>query len=200
MFTGIISDVGRVISSEGKYLKILSNFDAQSIKIGSSVACDGVCLTVVSVDQDQKSSVLSFETSLETKRCTTLGEWQRDRLINLELSLKVGEELSGHIVSGHVDGTAQIVSREEEGNSIRMKLEARPEHTRFITPKCSITLDGTSLTVNEVEGCRFGINLIPHTLTVTTWGGKKIRDYVNLEVDMIARYVDHILGSRSYAK
>lgn len=197
MFTGIITDIGKVISCEGKCIKIFSNYDATTIKIGASIACDGVCLTVVSVEGENNSSVLSFEVSLETKRCTTLGVWQTGRLINLERSITFGEELSGHIVSGHVDGTAQIINKEEEGNSIRLRLQARPEHARFIAPKCSITLDGTSLTVNEVDGYYFGINLIPHTLTSTTWGGKEKGDYVNLEVDMIARYLNRILEFRS---
>lgn len=197
MFTGIITDVGRVLSCEDQRLIIHSHYDPKIINIGSSIACDGVCLSVINVDGDQHSSVLTFEVSPETKRCTTLGGWQSGRLINLERSLKVGEELAGHLVSGHVDGTAQILYREEEGNSVRFKLEARPEHVRFIAPKCSITLDGTSLTVNEVGGCRFSVNLIPHTLTVTTWGSKKKEDHVNLEVDMIARYIEQILVSRS---
>ncbi|MFM7083705.1 MAG: riboflavin synthase [Hyphomicrobium sp.] len=198
MFTGIITDVGRVISCDGKHINIHSHFDSKTINIGSSISCDGVCLTVIHVDGEQHSSVLSFEVSPETKRCTTLGGWQTGRLINLERSLKVGEELAGHMVSGHVDGTARVLTREEEGNSVRFWFEARPEHARFIAPKCSIALDGTSLTVNEVEGCRFTVNLIPHTLTVTTWEGKKKGDYVNLEVDMFARYVERILAARSY--
>lgn len=197
MFTGIITDVGKLVNCEGQYFKILSNFDTTTIKLGCSIACDGVCLTVVGIETELNSSVLSFEVSPETKLCSTLGSWQKGRLINLERSLNVGEELSGHFVSGHVDGTAQVLSHVKDGNSVRFKLEARPEHARFIAPKCSITLDGISLTVNEVDGCCFGVNLVPHTLSVTTWGSKKKGDYVNLEVDMIARYVNRILEFRS---
>jgi riboflavin synthase len=197
MFTGIITDIGEVIGREGGRFAIRSSYDARSIDLGASIACDGVCLTVTSVRPDGQGSAFTLDVSNETLSRTTLGEWEPGRAINLERALRAGDELGGHIVSGHVDGLARIQSATADGESVRFELEALPDLARFVAPKGSIALDGTSLTVNEVMGTRFGINLIPHTLTRTTWGRKKPGDLVNLEVDMFARYMARLLEFRS---
>jgi riboflavin synthase len=197
MFTGIITDIGEVIGREGGRFAIRSSYDARTIDLGASIACDGVCLTVTSVRPDGQGSAFTLDVSNETLSRTTLGEWEPGRAINLERALRAGDELGGHIVSGHVDGLARIQSATADGDSVRFELEALPDLARFVAPKGSIALDGTSLTVNEVMGNRFGINLIPHTLTRTTWGRKKPGDLVNLEVDMFARYMARLLEFRS---
>ena len=152
MFTGIISDVGKVLHYEQTRITLYSRFDPKTISIGSSIACDGICLSVISVDTEESMALLSFDVSQETRRRTTLGSWAPGRLVNLERSVRAGEELSGHLVSGHVDGVAQIMSRKEEGQNIQFTLKAEAHHVRFIAPKGSVALDGTSLTVNEVNG------------------------------------------------
>ncbi len=196
MFTGIITDIGEVIGREGGRFALRSGYDAATIDVGASIACDGVCLTVTSVRPDGLGSAFTLDVSNETLARTTLGSWMPGRAVNLERALKAGDELGGHIVSGHVDGLARILSAAHDGDSVRFVLEAHSELARFIAPKGSIALDGTSLTVNEVMGNRFGLNLIPHTLTRTTWGRKKPGDLVNLEVDMFARYVARLLEFR----
>lgn len=196
MFTGIITGIGEVIGRDGGRFLIRSPYDPAGIDLGASIACDGVCLTVTSVVADADGSAFTLDVSNETLSRTTLGEWQAGRAVNLERALKAGDELGGHIVSGHVDGLARILSRTADGDSERFFLDAGPELARFIAPKGSVALDGTSLTVNEVDGNRFGINLIPHTLTQTTWGRKKPGDLVNLEVDMFARYMARLLEFR----
>lgn len=196
MFTGIITDIGEVIGREGGRFAIRSTYEAVTIDLGASICCDGVCLTVTSVRPDGKGSAFTVDVSNETLSKTTLNEWMPGRAINLERALKAGDELGGHIVSGHVDGLARIQSVAPDGDSVRFVLEALPAFARFIAPKGSVALDGTSLTVNEVNQNRFGINLIPHTLTNTTWGRKKPGDLVNLEVDMFARYVARLLEFR----
>ena len=197
MFTGIITDIGEVIGREGGRFAIRSSYDADTIDLGASIACDGVCLTATSVRRDGQGSAFTLDVSNETLSKTTLGNWMPGRAVNLERALKAGDELGGHIVSGHVDGLARILSAASDGDSVRFLLEAHPSLARFVAPKGSVALDGTSLTVNEVMGNRFGINLIPHTLTNTTWGRKKPGDLVNLEVDMFARYVARLLEFRS---
>jgi riboflavin synthase len=197
MFTGIITDIGEVIGREGGRFALRANYDALSIDLGASIACDGVCLTVTSVRPDGKGCAFTLDVSNETLSKTTIGGWETGQAINLERALRAGDELGGHIVSGHIDGLARIQSAAADGDSVRFVLEALPEQARFIAPKGSVALDGTSLTVNEVNGNRFGINLIPHTLTQTTWGRKKPGDLVNLEVDMFARYVARLLEFRS---
>jgi riboflavin synthase len=197
MFTGIITDIGEVIGREGGRFALRANYDALSIDLGASIACDGVCLTVTSVRPDGKGCAFTLDVSNETLSKTTIGGWETGQAINLERALRAGDELGGHIVSGHIDGLARIQSVAADGDSVRFVLEALPEQARFIAPKGSVALDGTSLTVNEVNGNRFGINLIPHTLTQTTWGRKKPGDLVNLEVDMFARYVARLLEFRS---
>ncbi len=196
MFTGIISGVGAVVAAEGGRFTIRSDYPAASIALGASICHDGVCLTVTDVQPGGPGSRYSLDVSNETLSLTTLGDWRPGRQINLERALKAGDELGGHIVSGHVDGVARIADIRPDGESRRLTFEAPAALAPFIAPKGSVALDGTSLTVNEVDGARFGVNLIPHTLTVTTWGGKKPGDRVNIEIDPLARYVARLLEMR----
>ena len=196
MFTGIITDVGRVAAVEKRNdvnrITIDSTYDAATIAIGASIACAGVCLTVISLDPQADGRVLfDVEAAPETLALTTVGGWEEGTRINLERSLKLGDELGGHMVSGHVDGLATIVEREDLGETTRFVFEAPHALARYIATKGSVALDGTSLTVNWVDGDRFSVLLIPHTLaeSVTTWGGRKVGDKVHLEVDQMARYV-----------
>lgn len=196
MFTGLITDVGRVAARDGGRFTLDSAYDPASIALGASIACDGVCLTVTTLAATASGSRFTVDVSNETLSKTTLSSWRDGREVNLERSLRAGDELGGHIVSGHVDGLARILDITPDGESRRFLLEA-PEHLAiYIAPKGSVALDGTSLTVNEVAGSRFGINLIPHTLTRTTWGRKKPGDEVNLEVDLFARYVARLMEFR----
>ncbi|MCR9111837.1 MAG: riboflavin synthase [Rhodobacteraceae bacterium] len=188
MFTGIITDMGeiRAIEQRGDLrARIASGYDMAGVDLGASIACDGVCLTVV----DKGADWFDVDVSAETVSKTNLGTWAPGRAVNLERALKVGDELGGHIVSGHVDGLAEVIAVAGEGDSTRVTLRAPAELARFIAPKGSVALNGTSLTVNEVSGCDFGINFIPHTKQVTTWGRVAIGDQVNLEIDTLARYV-----------
>ena len=197
MFTGIITDIGVVEARAGGQFTIKCVYEAPSIALGASIACDGVCLTVTSVKPEGKGAIFTVDVSNETLSKTTLGEWASGRRINLERALRAGDELGGHIVSGHVDGIARIVDIRTDGDSRRFTFEA-PEHlAMFVAPKGSVALDGTSLTVNEVSGTRFGINVIPHTLTMTTWGAKKPGEPINLEIDQLARYMARLLEFRS---
>jgi len=192
MFTGIITDVGTVelIAKRGDTtIKIATAYDPASIAIGASIACSGPCLTVIGKGGKEGDAWFSVEASAETLSKTTLGAWVVGSKVNLERSLKVGEEIGGHIVSGHVDGVGDIVSVEPEGDSTRVRIRAPKQLAKFIAAKGSICLDGTSLTVNEVDGTTFGVNLIPHTMKVTTWGGVKTGGKVNIEIDMLARYL-----------
>jgi riboflavin synthase len=197
MFTGIISDIGTVLDRTGGVFTIRSRYPAASIALGASIAHDGCCLTVTNVTADGDGSRYTLDVSNETLSKTTLGGWQPGQGVNLERALKAGDEYGGHLVSGHVDGVATIVDLQNDGDSRRFTFEVPKELARFIAPKGSVALDGTSLTVNEVSGNRFGINLIPHTLTVTTWGRKKAGDRVNLEIDLIARYVARLMETRT---
>jgi riboflavin synthase len=188
MFTGIISDVGTVAAlrhSGDLRARLATGYDTARIDIGASIACDGVCLTVVALGEGW----FEVQVSAETLSKTTLGGWAVGRRVNLERALRVGDELGGHIVSGHVDGVADVVSVTPEGESLRVVFEAPHHLAAFIAPKGSVALDGTSLTVNEVEGARFGVNLIPHTQAATTWGEVRAGGRVNLEIDTLARYV-----------
>ncbi len=193
MFTGIVSDIGTIEAitplEEGIRLRIKSNYDPATIDIGASIACGGVCLTVVELP-DESSNARWFEVEAweEALRLTTLGSCKEDDHINLERALKVGDELGGHIVSGHVDGMATIVSIEQEGEATRFTLETPEELAKFIAPKGSVTLDGTSLTVNSVDKNQFDVLLIRHSLGVTTWGSVNTGDQINLEIDTMARY------------
>lgn len=193
MFTGIISDVGTVLSVEQRgdlRARIGTNYDTSGIDIGASIACNGVCLTVVALGTDPQSW-FDVEMSAETVSKTNIGHngWAAGTRINLERPLKVGDELGGHIVSGHIDGVALVKSVTVEGDSTRVVLTTPTDLARFIAPKGSVALNGVSLTVNEVSGAEFGINLISHTKDVTTWGDVAVGDAVNLEIDTLARYV-----------
>jgi riboflavin synthase len=188
MFTGIITDIGTVAALEQAgdlRARITTAYDTSRIDMGASIASDGVCLTVVALGPDW----YEVQVSAETVSKTNLGDWVVGRRVNLERALRVGDELGGHIVSGHVDGLAQVVDLRIEGDSTRIRLRAPDHLAGFIAPKGSVALNGTSLTVNEVEGAEFGINLIPHTKQVTTWGDTKLGDWINLEIDTLARYV-----------
>ncbi|WP_323784991.1 riboflavin synthase [Thalassovita sp.] len=188
MFTGIITDIGEVQALEQRgdlRARIGTGYDMSSVDLGASIACDGVCLTVVAKGADW----FEVDVSAETVSKTNLDTWGQGRKLNLERALKVGDELGGHIVSGHVDGVAEIVTMTQEGDSTRVTLRAPEALARFIAPKGSVALNGTSLTVNEVKGCDFGINFIPHTKDATTWGTARVGDRVNLEIDTLARYV-----------
>ncbi len=194
MFTGIITDIGTVEAIEtgagDTRFTIACSYDAAGIALGASIACSGCCLTVTSVEPlADGGSRFSVDVSTESLSKTTLGNWREGTGINLERALKAGDELGGHIVSGHVDGVADVVTLRDEGGSRRFTFRAPDALARFIASKGSVCLDGTSLTVNEVSGAEFGVNLIPHTLEVTTWGGVREGDRVNLEIDMLARYV-----------
>ena len=196
MFTGLVSDVGEVLARSGGRFTIRSGYAAATIALGASIAHDGCCLTALAIRPDGAGSVYELDVSNETLARTTLGDWQVGRRVNLERSLKAGDELGGHIVMGHVDGVAVIRDIRQDGESRRFTFEAPAELARFIASKGSVALDGTSLTVNEVEGPRFGINFIPHTLTATAWGAKTIGERVNLEIDPLARYVARLLEMR----
>lgn len=188
MFTGIITDIGRVARIEqagDMHARIETAYDTEGIDIGASIASDGVCLTVVATGPGW----YEVEISAETLSKTNLGGWTVGTRVNLERALRLGDELGGHIVSGHVDGVAEVVSVAQEGDSTRVRFRAPATLARFIAPKGSVALNGTSLTVNEVEGDVFGVNLIQHTKDVTTWGGVAAGDRVNLEIDTLARYV-----------
>ena len=192
MFTGIITDVGRVQSSrrvELLDLTIATAFDTATIQIGASIACSGACLTVVAVEP----GTFAVQVSVETLACTTLGEWEEGTLVNLEKSLRLGDELGGHLVLGHVDGLARIVERRPEAESVRFAVEVPIGLAPFIAPKGSVALDGVSLTVNELAQDRFGVNIIPHTLSSTTFGQVQPGQQMNLEIDLIARYVARLL-------
>lgn len=189
MFTGIISDIGSIVSATNhgvdKSFAIRTGFDLARIEIGASIACSGCCLTLVTKnDQD-----FSVDVSAETLSKTNLGQWKEGTKINLEQSLRLGDELGGHIVSGHVDGLAVLESVTPEGESRRLVFSVPDEFSKFIAPKGSVALDGISLTVNEVDKNTFGVNIIPHTWDVTTIGQRKVGDRLNFEVDMLARYV-----------
>ncbi|MBL8666266.1 MAG: riboflavin synthase [Rhodospirillales bacterium] len=192
MFTGIVTDLGRVrdIRSEGDTrIEIATAYEMALVPIGASIACSGVCLTVI----ERQEGWFAVQASAETLACTTLGAWRKGTRVNLERALKVGDELGGHLVSGHVDGVGTIVSITPDGESHRFLFEAPAALARFIAPKGSIAIDGISLTVNEVEGARFGVNIIPHTWTVTSLGATQPGSRVNLEIDLLARYVARLM-------
>jgi riboflavin synthase len=201
MFTGIVTDIGTVSVTrplaEGVRLRVETAYDPATIDIGASISCAGVCLTVVALPE-RLSNARWFEVEAweEALRLTTARDWRQGTRINLERALKVGDELGGHIVSGHVDGTARIVARDHEGDAVRFTLEAPRELARFIAPKGSVALDGTSLTVNKVDAARFDVLLIHHSLQVTTWGERRVGDLVNLEVDTMARYAARLMEAK----
>jgi riboflavin synthase len=199
MFTGIVTDIGEILELEQRgdlRARIGTSYDVGSIELGASIACDGCCLTVIATGSEPKNW-FDVEISAESQAKTNIGGrgndasggWQVGQKINLERALKVGDELGGHIVSGHVDGVAEIVAMVDEGDSTRFTFRAPESLAKFIAPKGSVALNGTSLTVNEVEGATFGVNIIPHTKQVTNWGHAKAGDRINLEIDTLARYV-----------
>jgi riboflavin synthase len=191
MFTGIVTDIGKVLVLEQRgdlRARIGTGYDVDGIDIGASIACNGVCLTVIALGREPQNW-FDVEISAETVGATNVGGWQVGSRLNLERALKVGDELGGHIVSGHVDGVAEVVGMHDEGDSTRVTFRAPDALARFIAPKGSVALNGTSLTVNEVSDTDFGINFIPHTKTATTWGDVAMGDKINLEIDTMARYV-----------
>ncbi len=195
MFTGIITDIGtvRAIHKAGDTrFEITTAYDLATVEMGASIACNGCCLTVIEKGPDW----FAIQASAETLSKTTLADWKQGTRINLERALKIGDELGGHIVSGHVDGLGEIVSITPEGGSQRFRFRVPHELARFIAPKGSVAIDGTSLTVNEVEGNVFGVNIIPHTQNVTTWGTMVVGQRVNIEIDMLARYVARLTEYR----
>ena len=199
MFTGIVTDIGTVAAvvarDKGATIRIETAYDPQTIDIGASISCAGVCLTVVGLPEaGANGRWFEVEAWEEAMRLTTVADWQPGTRVNLERALKVGDELGGHIVSGHVDGVGRLLSIRPEGESLRLTFEAPATLAKYIAPKGSVAIDGVSLTVNEVDGSRFGVNIIPHTQTATTFGGLKEGDAVNLEIDMLARYVARLAG------
>lgn len=191
MFTGIVTDLGEVRHVEQRgdtHIVLATHYDVSEIAIGASVACSGVCMTVVDKG-NPKDRWFAVTASGETLSKTTIGMWKKGDPVNLERPLKIGDELGGHIVTGHIDGTAEIVQVHPEGESVRIRFQAPKALARFIAPKGSVALDGVSLTVNEVDGTRFGVNIIPHTLQVTNFARARPGAHVNVEIDVLARYV-----------
>ena len=194
MFTGIITNIGAVreIRPGGDTTFVIeTNLDLADLALGASIACSGVCLTAI----DHGVNWFAVQASAETLSRSTLKHWRAGSRVNLERALKVGDELGGHIVSGHVDAVAEIVERRQEGDSERFGFRVPDEFARAVASKGSVALDGVSLTVNEVQGNRFGVNFIPHTLAHTTFGAAKIGDSINFELDMLARYVARLTGN-----
>ncbi len=201
MFTGITTDIGEVQGvrpmAEGlRQLTIACRYPRASIALGASIACSGICLTVVGLDESGGRTTFAVDAAAETLRLTTAGRWQAGTQLNLERSLKVGDELGGHMVAGHADGIADIVGRENLPDMARLMLRAPSALMRFIAPKGSVALDGVSLTVNEVKADTFSVLIIPHTLKVTTFGSLKIGDALNLEADLMARYAARLMETR----
>lgn len=195
MFTGIITDIGVILDLQQRgdlWARIGCSYAVDSIELGASIACNGVCLTVIKKGNEfegRSQNWFDVEISAESISLTHIAKWKIGTRLNLERALAVGDELGGHIVSGHVDGVADLISLGQDGDSLRMQFSVPTELSKFIAPKGSVTLNGTSLTVNEVQGDVFGVNVIPHTQDVTIWGQAKVGDQINLEIDTMARYV-----------
>lgn len=200
MFTGIITDIGELLAvtthGDLRRLRIACNYDADTIAIGASIACAGTCLTVVAVTRADCRTIFDVDAGAETLKLTTVGAWRPGMRINLERALRIGDELGGHIVTGHVDGVGAIVSRDDFEGMARFMIDAPASLACFIAKKGSVALDGVSLTVNEVADNRFSVLLIPHTLAATTFGARRTGDLVNLEVDMMARYAARLAEVR----
>ena len=201
MFTGIVTDVGEVLAvqqrGEGlRQLTIACAYDPASIVIGASICCSGVCMTAVATGHEGARGTFSVDAAAETLRLTTVGDWAKGTRINLERSLKMGDELGGHLVSGHVDGLAEVVTREDLTDMARFVLRVPRGLARFVAQKGSVALDGVSLTVNDVTADTFSVLIIPHTLSVTTFGALKANDRINLEVDVMARYAARLMETR----
>jgi len=201
MFTGIVTAIGEVQTVTARAdnlsrIEIACGFDATSIALGASISCSGICLTVVDVKTVADRTIFAVDAAAETLRLTSAGQWRAGTKINLERSLRAGDELGGHIVSGHIDGLAEIVSREDMKDQARFVLRASKELARFIAPKGSVTLDGVSLTVNDISGEEFSVHIIPHTLVVTTLGAATAGGRLNLEIDVMARYAARLLETK----
>ena len=193
MFTGIVTDIGEVRAIEKRgdtRVTIATHYPTRDLAIGASIACSGPCLTVVEKGEDW----FAVDASAETLACTTMGGWKRGTRINLERALKMGDELGGHLLTGHIDAVATVVERKPEGDSLRFSVEVPEPYDRAIAAKGAVALDGVSLTVNDVDGNRFGLNIIPHTQKETTLGAARPGDRVNLEIDLIARYLARLVG------
>ena len=201
MFTGLVTDVGRVVSIEDrgelKRIRIATSYAPETIAMGASIACGGPCLTAVATGRDGGQAWFEVDAAAETLARTTVGRWKVGTRVNTERSLKIGDELGGHIVTGHVDGVARLVSRKDFDGMARFDIRAPEALARFIAEKGSVCLDGTSLTVNSVNGAEFSILLIPHTLAVTTWGERAEGDELNIEVDLMARYAARLVEARA---
>ena len=200
MFTGLVTDVGEVVAvreaAEGlRRLRVACGYPRASISEGASIACAGVCLTVVGMGEEGGRTWFAADAAAETLRLTTVGRWQAGTRINLERPLRLGDELGGHLVAGHVDGVAAVTVREQLTDMARLELRTKQDLARFIAAKGSVALDGVSLTVNEVAGDRFSVLIIPHTLKVTTLGQLAVGEEVNLEVDLMARYAARLLDA-----
>jgi riboflavin synthase len=199
MFTGIVTDIGEVLSVEARaeglaQLKIACRYDPDSIDVGASIACSGVCLTVVARGREGNRAWFAVDAAAETLRVTTVGGWVAGSQVNLERSLRLGDELGGHIVAGHADGIATLHARTDLTDMAKLDFAAPAELARFIAPKGSVALDGVSLTVNEVAGDTFSTLIIPHTLAMTTLGALAVGGRLNIEVDLMARYAARLLG------
>ena len=197
MFTGIITDIGEIVSLEdhgsAKRIAIACGYPLDSIPIGASIANAGICLTVTTLaTRGNKDTLFTIDASSETIECTTMAEWKVGDKVNLERALRIGDELGGHIVSGHVDGVAEIVSRKDQDGTAHFVFRAPKELSKFVAQKGSVALNGTSLTVNHVEGDDFSVMMIPHTLAVTTWGHAKVGDKINIEIDTMASYASRL--------
>jgi len=199
MFTGIVTDIGTVRRVErgngGATLTIATAYDTGAIALGASIGCAGVCLTATVL----RPGEFTVDASTETLACSTVGDWREGTRVNLEQAMKLGDEMGGHLVLGHVDGVARLLDRRADGDSVRFTIEAPDALAPFIASKGSVALDGVSLTVNEVEGRVFGVNIIPHTLSHTTFGDAAAGTRMNLEIDLIARYVERLLQARGAA-
>jgi riboflavin synthase len=198
MFTGIITDIGEVVAVEPRAeglsrLRIACRYDPDTIEIGASIACSGVCLTVVGRGRDGNRGWFAVDAAAETLRVTTIGGWRRGTRVNLERALRIGDELGGHIVAGHADGLAQVLGREDLTDMARLTLRAPAGLARFVAPKGSVALDGVSLTVNDAAEDTFSVLIIPHTLEVTTLAELAVGDKVNFEVDLMARYAARLM-------
>lgn len=201
MFTGIVTDVGEVLGVEERAeglrrLTIACAYDPASIAMGASICCAGVCMTAVATGKTNGRGTFSVDAAAETLRLTTVGRWQKGTRVNLERSLKMGDELGGHLVSGHVDGLAELVAREDLTDMAKLTLRVPKPLARFIAQKGSVALDGVSLTVNDVTDDTFSVLIIPHTLSVTTLGALKASDRINLEIDVMARYAARLMERR----
>ena len=202
MFTGIVTDLGEVRSVQPRAdnlhrITVFCRYPRAGIALGASIACSGVCLTVVDTGEEGGRTWFAVDAAAETLALTTVGRWRHGGRINLERALKIGDELGGHLVSGHVDGLATVVAREDMTDMARFVFRAPAALSRFIAPKGSVALDGVSLTVNTVDGDSFSVLIIPHTLSVTTFGALAKGDDVNLEIDTMARYAARLTETRA---